>query len=520
MSKQLTTCPNPACGAAVEPGMRFCGNCRAELPPQDMTDKTPQYTARPEQILENVRLEYNPLPLPTGSHGIIPLRFINKNNQLPITSLNLRMNCKVCGDEEEMTLTRDIRLPAGKGINLNTWDFDIDCRPGEYSFFIQGHFLVNREIPVAFRATGKIRIQDSARDNNRENLTLKIKAEDGNAFDISELPLDDFNNVNIDLTVKDGNAFDLSRLQKIETGKKSVGDQWNPLQLEFSPDITTALEDKLYSEEELSATELPEQQSSIESSASWTVHTKNTPDRTVLVYTGNSFSMGRDGQRADIVTVFLPMTEKNNEKSMGISGLHCSLSFAKNKVFLADDDSLNGTQVQGARVKKPVQLGSNVRLTFGNTLRLDFRKYRDLSLLKEIREMHSSAVTMNEFSTRIGSLKIDDLSQDIPLDCCTLYRCDDFRDQLSYLFLRRYAGIGSSASNALYLDHPTVGKKHARLLLMENGYFLEAVDPGKETWINSTRLFPGCPQHLPFNQETTLQFGEISVRFIAEDTTK
>ena len=243
----------------------------------------------------------------------------------------------------------------------------------------------------------------------------------------------------------------------------------------------------------------------------------NKADRTVQIYTGDTFTLGRNGQKVDMVTTILPATKENNEKSSKISREHCVISIRKqNRVILSDCNSKNGVTVQGTRVTKEHELTDGSRLVLANVFRLDFHEFRELASIREISEIRQNALTINEYSTRIGGLKLEVLRRDIPLDCFSLSRCDEYSSRLQYLFLRRFVGIGSSISNGLYLDHPSVAKKHARLILMENGYYLEALDTQSETWMDNKRLYPGMPQPLPVNRAVPLRFGESTASFFTD----
>jgi hypothetical protein len=227
--------------------------------------------------------------------------------------------------------------------------------------------------------------------------------------------------------------------------------------------------------------------------------------------------MGRSGEQVDLVTTLLPATEENIEKTNHISAKHCAISIRQeNNVFITDCKSKNGIVAQGKKITRQHKLSNKSRIVLANTFRLDFCEYRELSAIREVREIRqNSNITINEFSTQIGNLPLEELRLDVPLDCFTLTRCDDFRDKLQYLFLRRFADIGSSFSNGLYINHRSVAKKHARLVLMVNGYHLEALDRQRVTLIEDKRLYPGRPKLLPANRPVKLSFGEVTVIFNA-----
>jgi len=502
-----TKCPNPACGAIIEKGMLYCSECSASTPEMQREAIEDAYSGRPEHILNNIRLEIGCNSLAIGTHGMLPLRFINVCNQQPIVSIKLSLQCSACDDDKEIRVDRQVEVSVGETININDCEFNINCSEGAYNLKIQGELLIGETTPVAFQASERILIKKTQQTGSRK---IKIHATDGGVVDADSLPSDS----EIDIRVGGGGVVGLGG---IIGGQSPSGREveWVALNLEFAPDKTRLLESFLESQEEVSTENIPEKQSLLNSTALWCVHRPEGADRLVRIYTGNHFILGRDPQQVDLVTTFLPATEENIKNSRAISGKQCTLSLTKNMVFVADCDSKNGVRVQGRMITEKCELTNGCRLLLANIFRFDFFEFRELFAIKEITEIRNNARDFNDFSTRIGGLKIDDLRHDVQLDCVVLARCDDFSDRLRYLFLRRFVETGSSSASGLFLGRSSVGKKHARLMLMENGYFLEALDSRRETWIGDSRLYPGPPRPLPPGGEVQLRFGEIVVTFQA-----
>jgi len=507
MESTIRTCPNPACKAPLVPGMLFCSNCKMKIPDFKAGAESLE-NCPPEELLKLVRLEYSCLSLVTGSHAVIPLRFANVESEQQVTSLKLTVQCSACKQERDISIERTLALARGGNVRLPGCEFDVDCSAGSYTLDIRGHFFIGDDRVVAFRASEPITILD--RNSSKPHIK-KLKVADGAAMAAANLA-----DVQIEeVEISGGAAADLDWFA---TGAENKSEEqcWQALDLEFAPTKTRLLEEFLSGESEIQTDNLPEEQAELNSRAFWRIQMNDGPAKTVQIFTGDRFTLGRNIQEVDLATVFLPASEKNMERSLGISGRHCVITIEDRKALIADCGSKNGVRIGNKRVAEDgTGLIDGNRIILGNVFRMDYREFRNISQIREVSEIQRCALTINEFSTQISELKLDELVTEIPLDCFVIKRCDEYQNRLEYLFLRRYAGIGSASSNGLRINHPSVGKKHARLVLLDNGYNLEALDTGRETWIDNTRLYPGRPELLPANQPVQLRFGEVSVSFQA-----
>ena len=503
----IRLCPNPECRAQVEEGMAFCSACSTPLPPPFEEERNQGQNCPTVQILANVRLEYDcSRLLVSGKHGVIPLRFRNIGSNQPITALKLDLQCEACPDRENMSIDmNDLALAQGQKTNLRSYTFEVICKPGDYYIELKGHFIVNHEIPVAFRAMETLVVRDG---NTSEGVTIKVN-EGGilSAENMFEEGVDS-------IEVGGGGVVDLGK----SAGPSTGGRQWVPLNLELMPLKTGQLEEYLNGQGPDTASPLPEEQPEIQCKAVWSIDNGDQADTRVIVYSGDEFTIGRDGRLVDLVACFLPATEENNKKSAYLSGKHGLLTVENDRVYITDLDSQNGIMISNRRIKKRRELQSGKGFSLANCFQLNFQEFRDIAKIDKVREIREQSSTVCEFSERIGELDIEAFKHEVPLDCFTLTRCDDFRNRLRYLFLRRVAMIGSSLSCALYLHHSSIARRHARLILMDTGFYLEALDHARETFIDDRKLYPGRPEPLPEGRQLSLRFGEIQITFAAGQT--
>ncbi|WP_457575573.1 FHA domain-containing protein [Desulfomarina sp.] len=500
MIQHIHTCSNPQCGQPLEPEELYCPDCgHPAWGPM----------LRPEQYLERVSLEICLLDLAPGTHGVIPLRFRNRENDQAITYLDLAISCDQLISEPEIPFSRELLLARGKSVDINVLTFKIDPDGGHYALNIKGHFLLNRKVPVAFFAAGTLSVFPE-----KEGGKIKIVVADGGALAADGVQ----GGRDVDILVKNGAAADLGL---IRSGKSAADPQWLQLELVFAPDITRLLEE--FDQDAPPPDTLPRQVLKPElgrHNGLWLAPDPDNEDRQTMVrlFSGTEFTLGRKANQVDIVTKFLPADiAKNKKKSRKISRRQSAIAIDDlEQVLLSDCKSTNGTTVNGISVFSDHPLYNGTRIVLGTVFRLDFHEYRDLSASRELRELRSQASDINEYARKLQSASVQEMVRKTPLDSFTLERDDDFRNRLRYVFICRYAGIGSSASaNSLFLSHPTVARQHARLLTNRDGFYIEALENSLGTWFDDEKLQPGKPKLLPPDRETRLRFGEVEVLFQA-----
>ncbi|MGH7202164.1 MAG: FHA domain-containing protein, partial [Planctomycetaceae bacterium] len=255
-----------------------------------------------------------------------------------------------------------------------------------------------------------------------------------------------------------------------------------------------------------------------------------------LLLATHKASFGRDRDPNHVVLRFLPRDTREEKQrhdpwSRRISGTHFWLELQRDGLEVLDD-STNGTELEGELLSGDREHSlSNSRLLTsehahaGLPLRLAVirRKAADsICPFEMLLRLYSAAESFDRGHTTDcpGEIYRDVLQASLPLrwriaedsriDALRLRRMGNLPEE-QYVLLFRQALIGSSGDAPLCLDDPSIARLHARLVHLDDRFWLEHIATGGTTMVNDHRL--GLREIVPLSAGMTLRFGDFAFRF-------
>ncbi len=504
------TCPS--CKKSCSSENRFCIHCGCLLDSEEVgapcvgfspdpstaegpATKTPRDETSEE--IQGIRVDYQHLFLYAGKHGCIPFRFANREDRL-IKKIILTVQSKAFEEEEQpLKMEREVRLGKGALWETRFCDFDIQDRDGFYRVQVRGYVFDEKENPHAFRGSFKLLVRDPHGEK------ASIVFEDGAAGMMDRVDVSAVK----EIVIRDGAAADLG-----DVGRSFDEEEGGWVQIPLTEDFEQTRLLREWSQGKEKASGVPVQD--IEGSSlprAFLTFQGDQGSRTVHVWARERCLIGRNPEKSDLVCILLPSDERHRKENLLISQTHCTLGFKGGHIILEDENSANGTFVDGQRVTAPVSLVDGQILSLADKLHLRYREFRALSRERGVKDLLESCRSLVDCTTALSSLDLDATKERAPLDAFRLRRLNNYQERLEYLFLLRAASIGSSKNAAILAPYDSVSELHARLHVQPNGYWLEDMNSEKGTRVNGNQLMPFEP--VPLGREARVSLGDIAMQF-------
>lgn len=227
--------------------------------------------------------------------------------------------------------------------------------------------------------------------------------------------------------------------------------------------------------------------------------------RRALLLGMDTVKMGRSREN-DIVLRVIPRSEANDPLTLQItSHPHCSLSLRPQGLFLADHDTLNGTQVNGCPLhgEEPLSLDSTSEIDVGKALRLRLVPFRELQ--------DQSAVRSENYSDLGHPDDLWRLAEQLKVRSLLIQRVENLADEERYLIVYRYANIGRGMGNELIIPGEGLERTHARVIRLGGQFWLKSLVEGDRLTADGVPIPRG--HAAPLAPGMMLRYGDLSGRF-------
>jgi len=209
----------------------------------------------------------------------------------------------------------------------------------------------------------------------------------------------------------------------------------------------------------------------------------------------------------DIVLRVMPRSEENDvlSKQITASKPHCVLSLKPEGLFLADQDTLNGTEVDGSAWE-----GAGP-LPLDRPSEVDVAKALRLRLVPFLEGRGCTALRADLYS-ELG--RPDDLwraAEQLRLRSLLVQRVENLADEERYLIVFRYANIGRGMGNELIVPGEGLERTHARIVRLGGQFWLESFVEGDRLMADGVPIPSG--RAAPLAPGMVLQYGDLSGRF-------
>jgi hypothetical protein len=163
-------------------------------------------------------------------------------------------------------------------------------------------------------------------------------------------------------------------------------------------------------------------------------------DKRLLIYTGQSLTLGRSRQKADIVTWIMPRSEHNDHETRKISSVHAELCFTADGPILRSRSGVNSTSVDGRVIRDELRLPTEQRVA------VNLSSVFDLTItpvpLPQVRDAMWNAWRDEAFAVQ---RTMWDWSRQCGVGGYLLERSDALAECERYLWLLSMVGLGGQA---------------------------------------------------------------------------
>ena len=529
------TCPG--CGALLrnEKNVRFCHDCGAPLNARDTLSgaeekPTPVPDAPPDGILaadngrdtghieSAIRLEVQLPESLEESHWCFPFRLTNLDERV-ITRISLSVASTLFdGCSAPITDEWSTHLQKGASTETDYCEFNVPDRSGLYPVRIEGLYFDTKGNPNAFRGFFKVyflRQQPGSGEKEAPPGDIRIEVKDGGVFSGKSIAAAAQSGAAIRIQVKGGGVLDLDQLGRQPAGGSTDAPagtalQWVSVPLERDPDQTRMLREWLNRKQrpDSSIVVHPDGRRRAPAKAILSVRGAGDP-RTIHIWTGRRCRLGRDPAAADLVAVLLPCNAENDQKSAFVSARHCRLTIEKNRVLVDDNDSTNGTFINGRRIKTRGEINDGQVISMANVVSFRYREFRRPDKTRQGRRLLASCRTISACSQALSGTGFQRAKRKAPLEAFRLKRLDGFKDRIEYLFLQLSATIGSAPDAAIRIAHAAVSDYHARIRRIKGRFFIEDLNSISGTRVDGKLLVPYELESLA--DKSTVGIGQVDL---------
>jgi len=268
------------------------------------------------------------------------------------------------------------------------------------------------------------------------------------------------------------------------------------LELEFDPDRSEQLTRSLTVSKTADKHILDSGRGSLTDTASLQIESKDKPQNIVLV-AKPVVTIGRS-KKNDIVTRILPRSVENDMKSRKMSAAHCQIDLTDKGLFIKDNDSANGTLLDGKTVD------SNGRQIKGAAKEVELAGVLSMAVgCVAHRQGPSGAAYEQILDEPLGRLW--ETAAKAGLNSVTLKRlnnlgADDENGCESYCLVYRIATVGSRPHCSISFADKGLEPVHAAILYLADRFYLENLSELTDVVVNDVTLSK--------NQLTPLSFGD------------
>ena len=418
--------------------------------------------------------------------AVLDFRFVNRTDQA-LNNVCLRVTGQLVGAVQECTMRLAAHRDARHRMQLR---LDI---PGEMLVDLALKYELGGE-PFCWTAQAVLMVL--ARPENLQSLVVQIdqsvRPEGGSKIFGSSVSQE------AKQVISEGLVKDVNQIMH-----RSFSDQWTALSLAFDEDETRRQRDKEGRPVRVVRGHVPPRapmdRAAIISSAE--------PDAHRVCLLGiPEIRLGRSRSNSDISLVVLPRNPENDKLSLLISGHkgpHCVLSLRSDGLFLADQDTRNGTELNGhavrGEVKVPLDQPSVVDVAKALRLRLiPFRDAEDQPGLDPKR--YSALGSADDLWQTAARLKLRSLM---------IRRVDNLAEDEKYLVVYRWANVGRGQGSELLVRDPTAGlrRAHVRIIRLGGQFWLESLVQDKGVTADGIGVPRGCACPLAVGMKVT--FGNM-----------
>lgn len=224
-------------------------------------------------------------------------------------------------------------------------------------------------------------------------------------------------------------------------------------------------------------------------------------ERNVSLAGGFRFRLGKDRSN-DVVLRVLPPSKDNNEKSLQLSGHHADIHFRDGEVVWRNANCPNGTVIGGQSLgltdQLPLQHG--VTIQAASVLRLIVDLY------------HQEAFDPDgDYSAFDLQPVVEDGPRTAPEEATAIRirRTDELAALEQYVLFPRSVLIGRDLGCPVLIADPSMQERHARLLLLRSGLWIEPVSAEAFVSVDGQTLKPNELARIVPN--TQVQCGDVSI---------
>ncbi|MFC1604323.1 FHA domain-containing protein [Planctomycetota bacterium] len=247
---------------------------------------------------------------------------------------------------------------------------------------------------------------------------------------------------------------------------------------------------------------------SLTDTASLQIKSKDRPVNIMLV-AKSTVTFGKN-RRNDIITRICPRSEVNDNQSNKIGRDHCRLELTEKGVFIKDNNSANGTLLDGKTIDTDDrQIKANSKeLELGGVLKMSVRylsekRSIDIAIYKKIVE--ESLGPMWELAAKAGANSI------------TLYRLNNLgidgkNGSESYCLIYRVATLGSDPHCSISFADKGLEPMHAAILYLGRRFYLENVSDLTDVVVNETTLSKN--ELIPLSFGDRIRIARLDMKFL------
>ena len=222
-------------------------------------------------------------------------------------------------------------------------------------------------------------------------------------------------------------------------------------------------------------------------------YTDTQADHRIQIWNVRECRLGRNSLESDLLCWVLPASPANDRKTAMVGKVHCRILVRNGQVYLKDENSRNGTFVDGRRLTR----GKATVLNPGQVISLADAVFFEY----------------HEFRSDAGQNGISAGADPAVLEAFRLKLLHQGSEVIEHLFLLESATLGTDASAAVRLVDDSVSKLHGRFILHEGRLYLEDFDSRQGTRVGGRLLDPWTAQ--PVGESVWLRLGnlELDMRF-------
>jgi hypothetical protein len=410
----------------------------------------------------------------TGMAAVLDFRFVNRTDR-PLSNVCLTVSGQLIGAARQCT----VRLPARR--NARQYVQLVLGAPGEMAVDLSLTYELDGE---PFCWTVQALLMVLARPDNLQSLVVQIdqsvRSEGGGKIFGSSI------NQEAKQIISEGLVKDVNQIMQ-----RSFRDHWTSLPLMFDEDETRRRrESSVRPVKVVSA--LAHRRAPMDRAA---IISSDEPDAPRVCLLGiPQVRLGRSRSNTDISLVVLPRSPENDKLSFMISGHkgpHCVLSLRPEGLFLADQDTMNGTELNGHAVrgeaKVPLDRASDVDVA--KALRLRLIPFLETDDQVEVDpKRHGDLGLPDDLWQTAARLKLRSLM---------IRRVDNLAEHEKYLVVYRWANVGRGAGSEILIPDPTAGlrRAHVRIIRLGGQFWLESLVQDKGVTADGINVPRGqaCP---------------------------